>query len=215
MQEDTDIQTAEEAMSWIKDHLMGKNGILATIEQGGAIDEAERRKIGDAFEMIQQAWLGQQVIPKEGAQLLHQITTLIERVEQHIAFSSQRNQEMIDFLYQVNHWIDLIFFPPAAPISEEEAMMQVEQHLLGTPQFNEGLIFGRIDEVALEELLQALGVLAGAWKSKAVVSKLAAYTLISAPWLFARQANLFTGEEQLRFQQVEQQVEEAIIRCLS
>ncbi len=121
MQKDTDIQTAEEAMSWIKDHLMGKNGILATIEQGGAIDEAERRKIGDAFEMIQQAWLGQQVIPKEGAQLLHQITTLIERVEQHIAFSSQRNQEMIDFLYQVNHWIDLIFFPPAAPISERRS----------------------------------------------------------------------------------------------
>lgn len=215
MQKDTNIQTAEEALGWIKGHLMGKNGILATIEQGGAIDETERRKIGDAFQVIQQAWLGQEVIPKEAAQLLHQITAVIERVEQRLAFSSQRNQEMVHFLYQVNHWIDLTFFPPAATISEEEAMMQVYQHLLGTPQFNEGLIFGRIDEEALKELLRALEVLAEVWKSKAKVSRLAAYALVGTPWLFGRQANLFTGEEQSRFQQIKQQVEEAIIKCLS
>ena len=93
--------------------------------------------------------------------------------------------------------------------------MQVYQHLLGTPQFNEGLLFGRIDEEALKELLQALEVLAEAWKTKAQISRLIAYTLISTPWLFARQGNLFSGEEQLRFQQVEQQVEEAISECLS
>lgn len=50
----------------------GKKGILDTIEKGGAIDEGERRKIGGAFQVIQQAWLGQQMIPKEVAQLLHQ-----------------------------------------------------------------------------------------------------------------------------------------------
>lgn len=46
------------------------------------------------------------------------------------------------------------------------------QQLLGTPQFNEGLIFGRIDEEALKELLEALEVLAGAWKSRAKISRL-------------------------------------------
>jgi hypothetical protein len=109
--------------------------------------------------------------------------------------------EITHFLLQVGEWTEIVF--SSSQLTEEAALMFVCQHLLGTPAFNTELILGSINESALSELLEALDTLARLWQGREQVSKLAAYAMMSASWLFGRVENLFAGTEERRLREVE------------
>ncbi len=202
----------EDAFACIKRHFTESDGLLAHIERGGEIDETQVQMIGTAFQVMQAAWQEQERVPKQAVQLVHHASNAIPRLEQCMQLYPQREAELVRLWEQVSAWTEQVFSLPS--LSEAAALVLVCQHLLGTRPFNTELMLGRIDQDALGELLGALEALAQGWQTREQVCKLAAYTMISASWLFDRVANLFPGTKQRRFQEVEQQVNERITLCL-
>lgn len=213
MKENGDEMALEDALTYIKWHFTEPGGLLTHIEVGGEVDQTLVQTIGTAFQIMQSAWKEEEYVPKYAVQLVHHVTDAIPRLEQCIHLYPHREPEIANFLLQVSEWTEMVFSSTA--LSEEGAIMFVCQHLLGTPAFNTELILGSINESALSELLDALDTLARLWQSREQVSKLAAYAMISASWLFDRVEKLFSGAKEHRLHEIERQVNEHITRCLS
>jgi hypothetical protein len=213
MNEDDQMLTVDEALIYIRQQFMEPDGLISHVELGEKTDMAQIEMVTRACNMLQTAWQGREVVPKEFVRMVRLAAIRLLSLEQSMSSYTQRLEEITQTVSWMQEWIEMVFLPP--PQSEEAALALVCQHLLGTRPFTAELLMGRINEDSAGELVSGLQTLAQAWSTRDQISKLAAYAMLGISWDFDEATRHFSGNKLQRFHEVEQQVNEAITKCLS
>lgn len=70
MDGEVEMRTLEEALACLKRHFTESDGLIAQIERGWAIDEAEVQRLEIALRKLYAAWQDQDLVPKQDVRLL-------------------------------------------------------------------------------------------------------------------------------------------------
>lgn len=204
-----DRLSMEEALACIKLHFTKPEGLIAQVERGISVDNAQVEMIKVALQRIHMTWEKQNLVPKQDVRLLWGV---LPRLEECLRLYPDRELEIRNLYMQIGQWIDEVFAIPT--MSEETAIAVVSQHILG-PSFVMELRFHSMNENAREDLFMALDTLAKAWSNKERISKLAAGAMISVQDLSADVSWLHSDVDKKHLQEIIHQLFERINRCLS
>lgn len=208
MQNNEERLGPKEAISFLKVNFTEPQGIIARIGRGLNVSTNEMHLIEEALNVVHETWENQQLISKQEALMLWNVFPRLEACLNSLVVT---NEEIVQFVTRLEGLIDQLF--TASVMSEEAAVAVLSQNVLG-PSFLIEVRFGTINEGNLEELKDALKVLARAWKKKENISKLAAGAMISLRYLFASINDMYLDESQQRLQEIKQQIFDLVDQCL-
>lgn len=181
-------------------------GTIDKIEKGEKIDEIEVLLLEEALTELHGAWLEKDLVPKQDVQFLWNV---FPRLEKCLILYPQRYEEINNFIANVSMWIERIF--TTSPMSEEQAIAVVSQHIIGPSFLVDLLLANTVNEASIDELFFAVQTLAQAWKRKEHISKLAAGALISTQFMTV--SDVYTQTEIHHLQAVRQQLIEHVTEC--
>jgi hypothetical protein len=206
MGESHDFLSTQEALAYIRLHFAESEGIIARIEQGLPIDNAQIRRLEAALQQLHLAWLNEDLVSKQEVRLLWNV---YPRLEKSLALYPEREREITEFMSKVIRWMEQLFMTPQ--VSEEYAIAVISQHVIG-PSFLANALLGReITASAVDETFMAVEALARIWKKKENISKLAAGALISTQYLPISEH--FSQKKKQDIQKLIQQLSEQITKC--
>jgi len=172
----------EEAWQQVQHHFTEQGGLIDQIERGEVIKETTIQEVQRALATVEDDWKTQHTIPRQKVALLWSI---FPRLEKAIQRDRQREQALRFWRAQLTAWLHAVFASPSPPMSEEEAIAVVFQHMVGGPSFALTLRQGNIDEPVFQHLLQKMNELELLWQNKPDIPKRAAGVLITLellPW---------------------------------
>src|SRR5579859_253283 len=119
----------EEALALITHHFQERDGIIAQVERGEKIDDAQLQRLQRALQRVHEEWVAEDLISKEQVRLLWNVSP---RLEKCLLLSPQREAEIYNLIATLGMWIERIFTTPT--MSEEQAIAIISQHIIG-PSF--------------------------------------------------------------------------------
>src|SRR5579883_236350 len=216
MSDNLNEASLKKAISCLTFHFTEHDGLVAQLERGLGIDEADVHAIEQAIQRLHQAWENENLVPKQVVQLFWRV---FPRIESCLHLYPDKRDEISAFLVKLSTWLEIPFTTPTT-MSEDHAIAVVGQHLIGPSFLVEVLHFGTIDEHAVEELFFAINTLSEVWSQRTYISKFAAGALISTQDIFSGYGPFsqvlarFSDDKKEQLRKIEQRLLERVDACL-
>lgn len=192
-------------------HFTDPLGLVVQIERTGEISEKYVKEIEDSLLFIKAYWEKNEFIPKEELTHLLQIHPT-SRLSLSIPHYPHQAKQLLEIIKMIDKCVYSIFAPK---IYEIQILSAIDVHLTNVlPTFVGELRSGSIQSELIKDLHDKIEALGYLWQGRQNISKEAALILSRAGGITGNAAGLYSQQEIIYLQKIEQDIVEHILKIL-